>query len=127
VKTIRRGLMTLVGVVLLAMAGPAGAHVAEVTTSVALADVQDSASLHRVIEMVVDRARSETIAFTPSVVAVTGLRVLGDRVLIGLLFADEDGEAMLRDLRDGGTGHGEEGTDHDDTFIEPSPGRPLRI
>jgi hypothetical protein len=99
VKTIRRTLLTAIGLVALAMTASAQAHVAEVTTTVSLAEVSDSESLARTIGQVVDKARAETIAFEPSVVAVTGVRVLGERVLISLLFADADGEAMLETLQ----------------------------
>lgn len=99
-KSIRRGLITMVGVITAALAlmAPAEAHVAEVTTSIPLADVRDEDSLRRTIGAAVDKARAETIAFEPSVVAVTGVRVHGERLLIGLLFADQDGEAMLETL-----------------------------
>ena len=100
-KAIRRGLITTVGVIVaaLALSATAGAHVAEVTTSVPLAEVRDEDSLRRTIGEAVDKARSETIAFEPSVVAVTSVRVHGERLLIGLLFADQDGEAMLETLQ----------------------------
>ena len=104
-KTIRRTLIAAVGLVALAMTASAEAHVAEVTTTVSLAEVSDSESLARAIGQMVDKAR-ETIAFEPSVVAVTGVRVLGERVLISLLFADADGEAMLETLRDPHEGDG---------------------
>ena len=105
-EIIRRALSAAVGVVVLAVAASAAAHVAEVTTTVSLAEVSDSDSFARALEQVVDKARAETIAFEPSVVAVTGVRVLGERVLISLLFADADGEAMLETLQGskGGTG-----------------------
>ena len=99
-KAIRRGVIVTIGVITAALAfmPPADAHVAEVTTSVPLADVRDEDSLRRTIGAAVDKARAETIAFEPSVVAVTGVRVHGERLLIGLLFADQDGEAMLETL-----------------------------
>jgi hypothetical protein len=100
VKAIRRVVIVTIGVITAALAlmPPADAHVAEVTTSVPLADVRDEDSLRRTIGAAVDKARAETIAFEPSVVAVTGVRVHGERLLIGLLFADQDGEAMLETL-----------------------------
>jgi hypothetical protein len=103
------------------MAASAAAHVAEVTTTVSLAEVSDSDSFARALEQVVDKARAETIAFEPSVVAVTGVRVLGERVLISLLFADADGEAMLETLQEpkGGPGGPEPGA--------PDTGGDLRI
>ena len=99
-RMIRRGWIVVFVLVAMAMvmAASAAAHVAEVTTVVPLADVQDDESLRRSIGQAVDRARAETIAFEPSLVAVTGVRVLGEHVLIGLLFADADGEAMLEGL-----------------------------
>lgn len=125
-NTIRRGLIAVIGVVIvgLAMAAPAAAHVAEVTTSVPLGDVQDADSLRRTIGEAVDKARSETIAFEPSVVAVTGVRVLGERVLIGLLFADEDGKAMLETLQ--GSNEDERGQDNAPGIDGTAPGA-LRI
>jgi hypothetical protein len=125
-KTIRRGLITVISVVLagLVMAAPAAAHVAEVTTSVPLADVADTDSLRRTIGEAVDRARAETIAFVPSVVVVTGVRVLGERVLIGLLFADDEGEAMLETLQD--PAGGDRGRDDDGPAGTVAPGE-LRI
>lgn len=116
-KMIRRGWIVMFVLVALATAAPAAAHVAEVTTVVPLADVQDDEGLRRSIVQAVDRARTEAIAFEPSLVAVTGVRVLGEYVLIGLLFADADGQAMLEELRS--TPGGEPRQDEDD----PAPGR----
>jgi hypothetical protein len=107
VKTLR-GLIAAVLLVATAMAAPAAAHVAEVTTTIPLADVHDADSLRRSIGEAVDRARTQTIAFEPSVVAVTGVRIVGQHVLVGLLFADEDGKAMLESL------HGSEEGDRRD-------------
>jgi hypothetical protein len=112
VRMIRRGWIVKLVLVAMAMAAPAAAHVAEVTTAVPLADVQDDESLRRSIGQAVERARAETIAFVPSLVAVTGVRVLGEHVLIGLLFADDEGEAMLEELQ--GAPGGEPKPEEDD-------------
>jgi hypothetical protein len=77
------------------MASPVAAHVVEVTTAVALAEVKDATELRAKLDEIVARALRETIKFEPSVVGVTGVRVVGDQLLIGLLFADKDGEAIL--------------------------------
>jgi hypothetical protein len=127
VKAIRRGLITTVGVIVaaLALSATAGAHVAEVTTSVPLAEVRDEDSLRRTIGKAVDKARSETIAFEPSVVAVTSVRVHGERLLIGLLFADQDGEAMLETLQ---SPHGADGgRDGEAPDPDSTASRELRI
>ena len=89
--------LAMVGLVFaaLTMASPAVAHVVEVTTAVALADVKDATELRAKLDEVVARALRETIKFEPSVVGLTGVRVVGDQLLIGLLFADKDGEAIL--------------------------------
>jgi hypothetical protein len=95
--------LTIVALVLAAftMASPAAADVVEVTTAVALADVKDATELRAKLAEIVARTLRETIKFEPSVVSLTGVRVVGDRLLIGLLFADADGKAMLDAMQDG--------------------------
>ena len=101
--------LTLVGLVFaaLTMASPAAADIVQVTTAVALADVKDASELRAKLDEIVARALAETIKFEPSVVGVTGVRVVGDQLLIGLLFADKAGEAMLEAMQ-GGTPDGDE-------------------
>jgi hypothetical protein len=103
----------------LALATPALGHIVEVTTFVPLAEVRDTETLKTAVTAAAERARAEAIAFKPSVMAVTGVRVVGDRVLIGLLFADDDGKAMLEALQrapggDDGSGPGDGPTDERD-------------
>lgn len=116
-----RGLVVTLVLAAMAMAAPASAHLAEVTTTVPLAGVQDVESLRRSIGHAVAKARAETIAFEPSLVAVTSVRVLGEHMLIGLLFADADGKAMLEELQ--GVDEGDPGQDEDDPAADPmTPG-----
>ena len=91
-------------------AAPVWAHVVEVTTAVDIADSQDAADVKTALENAVERVMADTIAFTPTVVALTDARVMGDKLLVRLLFADADGERMLRDLRDGDGGSGDTGS-----------------
>ena len=84
----------------LTMASPAAADIVQVTTAVALADVKDASELRAKLDQIVKRALAETIKFEPSVVGITGVRVVGDQLLIGLVFADKDGEAIKDALRD---------------------------
>jgi hypothetical protein len=91
----------------LTMASPVAADIVQVTTSVALADVQDATELRAKLDEIVKRALAETIKFEPSVVGVTGVRVVGDQLLIGLLFADKNGEEMLEAMQ--GRGPSDEG------------------
>ena len=87
--------MAALALAIVTMASPACAHVVEVTTAVALADVKDATQLRAKLDEIVARAVKETIKFEPSVVGLTSVRVVGDQLLIGLLFADKDGEAIL--------------------------------
>jgi len=123
VKIFGRGLVPVLPVIaaFLAMPWPAVAHVVEVTTSVGLEEVKDAEALRTAVSTAVDKARAEAIAFEPSVVAVTGVRVFGERLLIGLLFADEDGKAMLEALQDGRAPRG------GSTGRGPAPDGKLRI
>ncbi|MGH7392597.1 MAG: hypothetical protein ACREM3_24540 [Candidatus Rokuibacteriota bacterium] len=83
---------------LLAAATAAHGHVAEVTTSLSLEEVADSAALHDTLRSVVDDARKGTIAFEPTLIALTDARVIGERLYVRVLFADADGERTLDEL-----------------------------
>ena len=123
---IRGGLiatLTLI-VAVLAVTVPAAAHVVEVTTSLPLAEANDEETLRTALRTAVEKARTEAIAFEPAMVAVTGVRVLGERLLVGLLFADEDGKAMLDALRDSG---GDERPGRDGGGSDGVPSDTLRI
>jgi len=88
----------------LAAAAPAPAHVVEVTTSVPLEDVADTKTLHDRLRAVVDDTLRSTIAFQPTLVALTDATVLGERLYVRLLFADADGERTLDELSTGRSG-----------------------
>ena len=61
-------------------------------------------SLFKTVRAAVDRVINDTIAFKPTLIALTDARVMGEKLLVRLLIADADGERMLRDLRDSDTG-----------------------
>jgi hypothetical protein len=92
----------LVGVLLAALAvlgpRPAAAHVVEVTTSLALDQVEDQTQLQEALKSEVGRVLATTIAFKPTMVAVTDARQVGERLLVRLLLADEEGEQLIREL-----------------------------
>jgi hypothetical protein len=106
------GLLT-VGLALLAPA-PAAAHVVEVTTSLALEPDQDQAKLKEALRTEVDRVLSTTIAFKPTLVALTDARRVGERLMVRLLIADEEGEKLIREFGRGGDG------------AEPDPDEPTK-
>lgn len=85
------------GLALVALAGaaPVHAHVVEVTTSLPVEDIADSATLQDKLRSVVDDTLNGTITFQPTLVALTDARVLGERLYVRLLFADAEGERTL--------------------------------
>jgi hypothetical protein len=101
-------------VAMFATANLAAAHVVQVTTAIDIADVKSPHEFERALEAAVEEAANEAIAFEPAVVALTGMRIIGDRVLVGVLFADEAGKAMLEAL-----GQGTDGAD-EDAIVKPT-------
>src|SRR6267143_1005554 len=79
------------------VASLAAAHVVQVTTAIDIADVKSPHEVERALQ-----AANGAIAFEPTVVALTGVRVIGDHVLVGVLFADDAGKEMLEALGQGG-------------------------
>jgi hypothetical protein len=88
-------------VAMLGVPNLAAAHVVQVTAAIDISDIQSPHDFERALQEKVEEAASEAIAFEPAVVALTGMRVIGDQVLVGVLFADEDGKAMLESLAQG--------------------------
>jgi hypothetical protein len=81
---------------------PVPAHVVEVTTSLSLEQVEDKTQLREALKAEVDRVLATAIAFTPTVIALTDARRVGERLMVRLLIADADGERLIEDLeRDG--------------------------
>jgi hypothetical protein len=104
----------------MAMATPARAHVVEVTTALEMPDSDEPAAIKQLLQQAVERVLNDTIAFKPTMIALTDARVMGEKLLVRLLIADADGERMLQDLQDGGTGSAS--PDEDD-----APPRKLQI
>src|SRR5215470_19782643 len=98
----------------LVIASVASAHVVQVTTAIDIADIKSPHDFERALQDAVEDAAKGAIAFEPAVVALTGMRIVGDRVLVGVLFADEAGKQMLEGLG--------QGTDESDTPDGDQPG-----
>jgi cytochrome c biogenesis protein CcdA len=94
----RRGLLAAAALGLLAFATPASAFLVEVTTSVAVRDADDQAQIKSAVQSAVDDVLKDAIAFTPTMVVVTRAMVVGERLYIRLLIADQDGEKTFKDL-----------------------------
>lgn len=88
-------------VAMLAVTNLAAAHVVQVTTAIDISDAQSPHDFERALQAKVEEAANEAIGFQPALVALTGMRIIGDRVLVGVLFADEAGKAMLESLGQG--------------------------
>jgi hypothetical protein len=85
-------------------AAPAFAHVVEVTTALDMPESRDAAAVKEALRQAVDRVLTDTIAFKPTMVALTDARMMGEKLLVRLLIADADGERMLKDLNEGDSG-----------------------
>ena len=80
-----------------AAATPAPAGVIEVSTSVAVED-GDQATVRTALERAVNDLLKDATAFTPTLVVLTRAVVVGGRLYVRVLLADESGEQSLRDL-----------------------------
>ena len=79
---------------------PASAYLVEVTTSVAVEDTEDQSQLRAAIRDAIDKVLGDAIAFTPTLVVLTNAAVVGDRLYVRLLVADQEGERTFETLRD---------------------------
>ena len=99
-------LSAALAVALLLAAAPASAHVVQATTSLSLTevDINDEPQLKQAVRSAVDVVLTTAIAFTPTLVALMGALVVGERLYLSLLIADEEGERTLDALEKGGPG-----------------------
>ena len=81
-----------------AVASPAGAAVIEISTSVAVADAEDQDVVRAAVQRAVDELVKDAASFTPTLVVLTRSVVIGGRLYLRVLLADESGEKSLRDL-----------------------------
>jgi len=99
----------IAGLVLMVSATPAMAYVVEITTSIELTGIADKAQLREAVASAVDDVVNNAIAFAPTVVTVQSARVVGERMYILLLIADEDGEKTLATISAEASGRGDAG------------------
>jgi len=90
----------LAALMLIGVTRPAAAFVIEVTTSVAVSDADDQATLKSALQTAVEGVLKGAVAFTPTLVVLTRALVIGDRLYIRLLVADKEGEQTVKDLAD---------------------------
>lgn len=82
---------------LLLTASPAAAYLVEVTTSVSVSDAGDQSVLQDALLTAVDGVLKEAIAFTPTLIVLTSATIVGDRLYVRLLVADQDGERTFHE------------------------------
>jgi len=99
----KRGLATIIGLVIAAFATTASAYVVAITTSIPAVKAAADADLKEAVESAIDDAVNHAIGFTPTLVTLQGARLVGDRIYIVLLIADHDGEEMMKQLATGET------------------------
>ena len=94
---------------------PAAAHVVQATSSLPLTDldVNDTAKVEQALKTAVGQVLKDTIAFEPTLVALTDAQVIGERLYFRVLIADEEGERTLAEL----TGQGD----------KPDADRPAKV
>ena len=78
----------------------AAAHVVQATSSLSLTelDVNDKPQLEQALKTAVNQLLKDTIAFQPTLVALTDAQVIGERLYFRVLIADEDGERVITEL-----------------------------
>ena len=81
---------------------PASAYVAQILTSIPAA-AGEGDQLENAVKAAVTDVLEHAIAFVPTVVDVRDVRVVGDRIYILLLIADDDGAAVVKALGEGNT------------------------
>jgi hypothetical protein len=94
----KRGVLAATMLAWLGVAAPAAAYLVEVTTSVAVSDASDQAKITTAVQSAVDEVLRDAIAFRPTMVVLTRALVIGERLYIRLLIADQDGEQTAKDL-----------------------------
>jgi hypothetical protein len=68
--------------------------------SLADIDMNDKPELEKALKSAVDEMIHQAIAFKPTLVALTDVQVVGERLYVRVLIADEDGERTLQELID---------------------------
>ena len=89
------------GLVLLATASPASAYLIEALTSISADQATDKETLEQAIRTAVDDVAAHAVAFTPTVVLLRDAKLIGDRIYLFVLLADEAGEAEIHVLETG--------------------------
>ena len=94
-------IVVTLGLAVLGTPRPAAAYVIEALTSIPAVDVADKPTLEKAIRVAVDDVAAHAVAFTPTVVSLRDAKLIGDRIYLFVLLADEAGEAEIQVLETG--------------------------
>lgn len=84
---------------LLSWGAPASAYVAQILTSIP-ASSSEGAQLEAAVRSAINDVLEHAIAFVPTLIDVREAIVVGDRIYILLLVADDEGAAIVNGSRD---------------------------
>ena len=94
-------MVVALGLTVLCTASPAAAYVIEALTSISADQATDKETLEQAIRTAVDDVAAHAVAFTPTVVLLRDAKLIGDRIYLFVLLADEAGEAEIHVLETG--------------------------
>ncbi len=90
--------------VLAAYPGFADAYVIQALTSIPVDPAADKESVERAILAAIDDLATHAVAFTPTVVSLREAQLIGDRIYLIVLIADQAGQAEIEVLGTAGPG-----------------------
>jgi hypothetical protein len=94
--TMKSLIAAIIGFTIVTAAGPGTAYVVEVVTSIPVPNsVDDTKQLEGALEAAIKDVVEHVIAFTPTIIMLEKVRVVGERIYLLLLFADADGEKTM--------------------------------
>ena len=91
----RFSIAATLGLALLTMASPATAYIVGALTSIRAEDAADDATLEKAIRAAVDDVATHAVAFRPTMVSLREAKLVGDRIYLLVLLADQAGEKEL--------------------------------
>ena len=89
------------GLALFTTASPVTAYIVVALTSIRAEDAADNVTLEKAIRAAVDDVATHAVAFTPTVASLREAKLVGDRIYLLVLLADQAGEEELEVLNAG--------------------------
>ena len=81
--------------------GAADAYIVEALTSIPVDPAADKETVEKAILAAIDDVATHAVAFTPAVVSLREARLVGDRIYLLVLIADQAGQAEIEVLETG--------------------------